>query len=269
MINLKQKLLILISKFLLNFKYKKFEFKILMFHNIEKKNFLRLEKILKELKKNYNFINPKNLNKINNNGNILLTFDDGFLSNYFFAKKVLNKLNIKGIFFIVTDLVDKKNKKEIISKIIDKKYLKNQKFLEKKHLNQLIKMGHSIGAHGKSHLRLSQINDYKKLREEIVTPKITIMKKFKFKTNFFAFPYGDIKSINKKSINIIFKEYRYLFSGIRGDNVCIKNSKKIFFRENIISNYPKSVIELFIKGFLDFRYFFDRKKILKYKKNYL
>ena len=235
-----------------------------MFHDIEKKNFLKYEKILKNLKKDYNFVNPKKLNNINQYGNILLTFDDGFESNYFFAKNVLNKLKIKAIFFIVTDLLEKKNKKKILSRILSKNSNRNYKFLEKKQIKELIKMGHSIGAHGKSHLRLSEINNFKSLKEEIILPKKKIVQQFKRKTNFFAYPYGDIKSIDKRSIKIIFREYKYLFTGIRGDNKVKKKLNNILFRENIVNNYSKSVIELFIKGFLDFRYFFDRKKILKY-----
>jgi len=264
MIKIKKFLLIILSNLFLHLKYKKFKFKILMFHNIEKRDFPKLETTLKELKQKYNFINPKNLKKMNKNGNILLTFDDGFLSNYFFAKQVLNKLKIKAIFFIVSDLIDKKNKKKILTRIIKEKFTKNTKLLEKKHIDQLIKMGHSIGAHGKSHLRLTDIKDLKKLKQEIVSPKNKIIKTFKIKTNFFAYPYGDIKSINKQSVRVILKEYKYLFSGIRGDNIKQNFSKKIFFRENIISNYPVSVIKLFIKGFVDFIYFFDRRKILKH-----
>ena len=264
MIFLKQKLLFLLSSLLRNIWWKKFNFKILMFHDIEKKNFLKFEKILKNLKKNYNFVNPKNLNNINQHGNILLTFDDGFESNYFFAKNVLNKLKIKAIFFIVTDLLEKKNKKKILSRIVSKNSKQNYKFLKKKQIKELIKMEHLIGAHGKSHLRLSEISNLKELKEEIILPKKKILQQFKKKTYFFAYPYGDIKSIDKRSANIISREYKYLFTGIRGDNKVKTKINNILFRENIVSNYSKSIIELFIKGYLDFRYFFDRKKILKY-----
>ena len=234
-----------------------------MFHDIEKKNFLKYEKILKNLKKNYNFVNPKNLNNLNQHGNILLTFDDGFESNYFFAKKVLNKLKIKAIFFIVTDLLEKKIKK-ILSRIVSKNSKQNYKFLKKKQIKELIKMGHLIGAHGKAHLRLSEISNFKDLKEEIILPKKKILQQFKKKTDFFAYPYGDIKSIDKRSANIIFREYKYLFTGIRGDNKVKTKKNNILFRENIVNSYSKSIIELFIRGYLDFRYFFDRKKILKY-----
>ena len=96
----------------------------------------------------------------------MLTFDDGFESNYFFAKKVLNKLKIKAIFFIVTDLLEKKNKKKILSRIVSKNSKQNYKFLKKKQIKELIKMGHLIGARGKAHLRLSEISNLKDLKRK-------------------------------------------------------------------------------------------------------
>ena len=224
MIFLKQKLLFLLSSLLRNIWWKKFNFKILMFHDIEKKNFLKYEKILENLKKNYNFVNPKNLNNINYHGNILLTFDDGFESNYFFAKNVLNKLKIKAIFFIVTDLLEKKNKKKIFSRILSKNSTKKYKFLKKKQIKELIKMGHLIGAHGKSHLRLSEIRNLKELKEEIILPKKKILQKFKKKTYFFAYPYGDIKSIDKEVL-ILFLENTNIFLRVLEETIKLKPKK--------------------------------------------
>ena len=109
---------LLINFFFILFNFLKIKekcnFRILMFHNIEKKNFQLLENNLKTLKKNYNFINPNILKKSDlpkGKNNLLLTFDDGFKSNYIFAKTILKKLKIKGVFFIVSDLINSNNYK--------------------------------------------------------------------------------------------------------------------------------------------------------------
>ena len=76
-------------------------FRILMLHNIEEKNSLLLKNNLLELKKNYNFIDPNKLGKLHypkGKNNLLITFDDGFKSNFIFAKTILKKLKIKGVF---------------------------------------------------------------------------------------------------------------------------------------------------------------------------
>ena len=258
----KKYFIFVLSKIFSIFIFKKINFKILMFHNINKKNFKNLEKTLKNLKKNYNFVDPGNLNKINGKNNILLTFDDGFLSNYIFAKSVLKKLGIKAIFFIVSDLLKDEKKKIILKRINDQLDPKKAKLMQINHIKDLLKLGHKIGAHGKSHKRLSKIYNYEVLYDEISRPKQEILKIFKINTPFFAYAYGDEKSINNKSIKIIKKKYKYLFTGIRGDNLKINHQKKIYFRDNIICNYPLSVINFFLRGFIDKYYYFAQKKIL-------
>ena len=46
--------------------------------------------------------------------NLLITFDDGFKSNFYIAKTILKSLNIKAVFFVPSDFI--KIKKNQISK---------------------------------------------------------------------------------------------------------------------------------------------------------
>ena len=67
---------------------KKSAFRIIMLHNVNKENFSKIKKNLIYLKKNYNFIDPKKFKEgfnLKNKKNLLITFDDGFKSNYYFA----------------------------------------------------------------------------------------------------------------------------------------------------------------------------------------
>ena len=87
----------LLYKFLLFSVKKNFCFRILMLHDISKNNLQNLENNLKYLKKNYNFIDPRQLERDcfpSVKKNLLLTFDDGFKSNFIFARNVLNKLKV-------------------------------------------------------------------------------------------------------------------------------------------------------------------------------
>ena len=234
-------------------------FRILMLHNIEKRNFQLLENNLKMLKKNYNFINPNVLKKSNfprGKNNLLLTFDDGFKSNYVFAKNVLKKLKIKGVFFIVSDLINSNNHKNklIIKNIFPKKKLLNSsKFnaMSWNDVKKLEKMGHIIGSHTKSHLRLSDIKSLPNLRNQIIAP-ITVFKKNKIKKPiFFAYSFGDFSSFNKKCFNIAKSKYKFIFSGIRGDNI---KPKTMMYRDNIEDNYSLNTINFFLRGYSDFLY---------------
>tara|TARA_B100001063_G_C16757644_1_gene554096 strand:+ start:1611 stop:2423 length:813 start_codon:yes stop_codon:yes gene_type:complete len=235
-------------------------FRILMLHNIEKKNFRLLENNLKILKKNYNFIDPNVLKKTNypkGKNNLLITFDDGFKSNYIFAKTILKKLEIKGVFFIVTDLINSNNnikKKLIIKNLFPKKNLSNSSKYDSmswNDLRKLEKMGHLIGSHTKSHLRLTDIKSLPNLRNQIIAP-INEFKKNKIKKPIlFAYSFGDFSSFNKKCFDIAKSKYKYIFSGIRGDNIKLK---KILFRDNIKDNYSLKTINFFLRGYSDFLY---------------
>jgi peptidoglycan/xylan/chitin deacetylase (PgdA/CDA1 family) len=249
------------SSILFNFfKINKFcNFRILMLHNIKKKNFRILETNLSELKKIYNFIDPSKLIKLKflkNKKNLLITFDDGFKSNFIFAKTVLKKLKIKGIFFIVTDLINSNNrkKKKIIENIFPGKNFSNipkYNTMSWNDLRNLEKMGHVIGTHTKSHIRLSEIKSLHNLRDQIISP-INIFNKNKLKKpNFFAYSFGDFYSFNKKCFDVAKSKYKFVFSGIRGDNI---KPQKILYRDNIEDNYSLNTINFFLRGYSDFLY---------------
>jgi peptidoglycan/xylan/chitin deacetylase (PgdA/CDA1 family) len=248
---------------------KEFNFRILMFHNMKRKNFKLLEKNLKILQKKYNFIDPNTLKTgiyPNGKNNLLLTFDDGFKSNFVFAKSVLNKLKIKAIFFIITDLINSNNytKKKIIKNIFPDQEIINFSYYQPMRwheLKNLEKMGHVIGTHTKSHLRLSDIKLTSILKKQIIFPIQEFKKNQIKKPIFFAYPFGDFHSFNKKCFNIAKTKYKYIFSGLRGDNLKLS---KIIFRDNIGDNYSLKIIFFFIRGYSDFLYKRYRKVLLSF-----
>jgi peptidoglycan/xylan/chitin deacetylase (PgdA/CDA1 family) len=240
-----------------------------MFHDIKKKNFYNLQSSLQNLKKNYNFIDPNQLKEkyiLKDKNNLLLTFDDGFKSNFFFANTVLKKLKIKAIFFVVTDLVSSNiiNKKKTIQNIFPEQKLhkiSKYKTMTWNDLRKLEKMGHVIGSHTKSHLKLNTIKSKAVLKTQIISPR-NFFKKNKIKIpKFFAYSFGDFDSFNEKCFKIAKKKYQFIFSGIRGDNI---KSNKILFRDNIVDNYNLNMIKFYIYGYSDFLYSRFRKIFLSF-----
>ena len=76
--------------------------------------FPEFENLLKEIASEAKFIDPKFLKNLFNNkyggkSYSLLTLDDGFKNNYKFAEEVLEKLDIKAIFFIIPKFLVKKD----------------------------------------------------------------------------------------------------------------------------------------------------------------
>ena len=89
------------------------QLRIITFHDILEKDWVKFQDLIKYLKKNWNIISPNEFKQIiennylqnNKKKNILLTFDDGYKSQKIIAEKYLDPLNIKALFFIVSDFI--------------------------------------------------------------------------------------------------------------------------------------------------------------------
>mgnify|MGYP006128206031 CR=1 FL=1 len=219
------------------------QMRVLIFHDIEKKNFYKFQYIMEYIQKNFNIITPEEfkmfleggLDKTSSKMNILLTFDDGYKSQKIIAEKFLNPNNIKALFFLVSDFIN------IDSKIVAQNFIRNN-FYKKKYngfldgdienmnvddVNFLINSGHSLGAHTKTHIQLSKIKNEDTLISEIVDCKKSLEDiSSRIKIDDFAYTFGDFASIDKNSLAHIKKNYKYIYSGLRGNNLKIK---KILF----------------------------------------
>lgn len=240
--------------------------RILMFHDIV--NFEKFYHQLITLKKEWTFINPNDFYKIISGKKkikqryLMLTFDDGFKSNLTIAKKYLKRLRLKGIFFIPLKFILLKNAKD------KKDFIQNNLKLEKISLNmnnlntndikEILYLKNIIGAHTFSHLNLKKIKNKSKLHFEIIGSANRLEKILKTKIFNFSFNFGRLKHISPEILNLSKKRFKYIFTGIRGDNL---NSKKIFFRDNISSNDNIFDLYAYLGGFFDFLYKNERKII--------
>ncbi len=95
----------------------------------------------------------------------ILTFDDGGVSFYTIIAPILEKYNLKGIFFIATESIGKDG------------------FLSKEQIAELDKRGHIIGSHSHTHKRLTTLtkneveNEWKQSKtilESIVKHPVTL-----------------------------------------------------------------------------------------------
>jgi len=96
----------------------KYEKKYIMLHYLHNKNFPKVTGSVS--KSRFEYIVKKNLKN-----NFIYTFDDGLKSQYFIAKQVLEKYNLKGIFFINTFHLQNKYNYNEISKFFIKIHYKN------------------------------------------------------------------------------------------------------------------------------------------------
>jgi peptidoglycan/xylan/chitin deacetylase (PgdA/CDA1 family) len=116
----------------------------------------------------------------------------------------------------------------------------------------LVQSGHTIGAHSMSHRRLSSLDEAGRLRE-IVTPGQILEKRLGVSVKWFAYPFGDIDSIDARSLQIIGSRYSYCCSGLRGINLP-QVGPLTLLREQLSVNMPFEYQQLILGGGLDFYY---------------
>ena len=207
----------------------------IMLHNLPKDDFKQCKKLLSELKQEFGFIEPNSIGTAastfnhldKKKGKILLTFDDGFISNYYITKQVLEPLDIKAIFFIPTGFINCNTieestnfiKNQLYGGIIPSKLsLEERKPMSWENIIELQEAGHTIGSHTINHYRLSTITDNELLKKEIIGSGDYLSQKINKNIDHFAYPFGDITSINKEALNIAKDRYKYIHTGIRGAN---------------------------------------------------
>jgi peptidoglycan/xylan/chitin deacetylase (PgdA/CDA1 family) len=113
---------------------------------------------------------------------VILTFDDG-IENHFLVSRVLDKLGIKGVFFI------------------NPFYLNKDGFIKKEQILEMVNNGHEIGSHSFTHVNLKKL-DKKSLYDELKKSKNLIENIIQQDVISFAPPYGFyneiVISISKK-----------------------------------------------------------------------
>jgi peptidoglycan/xylan/chitin deacetylase (PgdA/CDA1 family) len=115
----------------------------------------------------------------------IITFDDGMLSQFTYAKPILDNYNFKATFYIICNSVDKENR------------------MNWNNIHTLEEEGHEIGSHSMNHKRLSKLSE-ENIKYEIIESKRCLQENG-FNVTSFSFPYND--GDNKSIIKIIADNY--------------------------------------------------------------
>ena len=116
----------------------------------------------------------------------IITFDDGMLSQYTYAKPILDKYNFKATFYIICNKVDKENR------------------MNWNDIHILEEEGHEIGSHSMNHKKLSKLSDEEMIYEIIESKRC--LQENGFDVTSFSFPYNDGEN-NKKILKIVADNY--------------------------------------------------------------
>lgn len=247
--------------------------RILIFHDVPPASFNLFERLIHFARGKYRFVDIKTFECMMTGdcpikgGNILLTFDDGFKSNRFVAENILDPLGIRAVFFVCPGFIDSedRDKRETFIKhnIFDGQLLGNEIYeglesLSWSDVQYLLGKGHVIGSHSLSHKRLSEIRHTDCLETEIIGSADALQERLGIRIEHFAYPFGDVRSINQEALILAKKRYRYVFSGVRGGNNP-KVHQSALRREAVSLDDSPAYFRFILEGGLSPYYYHDRK----------
>ena len=156
------------------------------------------------------------------NGGVVLTFDDNFIDEWFYADSILNKYRWKATFFV--SYINSLGKKQF------EKLLKLQK------------SGHEIGGHGYNHYNQSDFIHNHSLKDYMNNEIIPMLEDLKQKTinlSSFAYPYG---SRDEKLDSYLLNYFKILrvttYDKMRPkEHNCFFKKNQIIFGLGIDTNY--------------------------------
>jgi peptidoglycan/xylan/chitin deacetylase (PgdA/CDA1 family) len=103
---------------------------------------------------------------------VIISFDDGWETQFEYALPSLEKYHYTATFFVVTD------------------YIGRPGFISWPQLHTLLTDGMTIGSHTRSHPRLTKIRDPEKLWDQIYNSKAILETQLEAPVEEFAYPYG-------------------------------------------------------------------------------
>jgi peptidoglycan/xylan/chitin deacetylase (PgdA/CDA1 family) len=263
--NRENSLILTIIRLLIFFVRPKRSLVVLTFHNIIDSEMEWLRSTLETLADKYSIVDPKNIEARNINKSnkieLIVSFDDGFLSNRVVAEKILKPLGIKALFFITKDFIglnineafEFSSKNIYPQSVCDAQNKSNYRAMDWNDLDWLTKENHLIGAHSSSHINIKKVKQTSVLMDEIVHSANYISSKTGKNVDHYAFPFGTMEAINKTSLSIAANRFKYIYSNVRG-NFAESPGVQFIFRQNIVPGDPLWLVCAFIEGKFDWVY---------------
>jgi peptidoglycan/xylan/chitin deacetylase (PgdA/CDA1 family) len=130
---------------------------------------------------------------------------------------------------------------------------------------ELAAWGHAIGGHGMNHIRLAGL-DPNRLEHEIAGARRGLSERLKRSAEWFAFPFGDIASVDRAALHVIARHFRFCRSGVRGINRAGTPPMAIL-AEHVDLDAPFAYQRTALEGGLDFRHAAARMRLAGMTRN--
>ena len=192
---------------------------------------------------------------------VVVTFDDGYVSQVAVAREVLDPLGIKGAFFVSTGFLEARTPVEqktflrenlLRTDVPDGDAPPHVGSMTWDDARELAANGHTIGSHTVSHLRLSKANA-DQVSNEITRSAEAIAGEVGSRVDLFAYPFGTVDSVDHRAIVAISGRYTACFSSVRGDNARTYSPYAIL-RETVDPGLSPQAVRLMLAGGFDFPY---------------
>lgn len=177
------------------------------------------ESQLHYLSKTKKIVSLEKVLKSNIDGQIALTFDDGYKDFLTNALPILKKYNIKGTLFVL-GTPDNANRKALDN---------NKNFLSIADIKIIKNLGWEIGFHTNTHTSLNKLTG-KELEKEIIEGKKNLEKQLGFNLRYFAYPMGEysnevVQTVKKAGFDAAFST--------NGGAVSIKNTSDMHIIDRV------------------------------------
>ena len=181
---------------------------------------------------------PKKFAKKLNSKEIIIAFDDGFLSNYTIVFPLMKKLGLKFNIFLTVENIEEKKENYINWDIVNEMYK-----------SKIV----GFGAHTYTHIDARNITDSNYDRE--ITETNSLIKKYtNNNVNDFCFPYG---YYNDEIIEKLCRDriYKRIYTS---DKIKLKiiNNCEVVGRTGISTEYDVDMFKKNVKGFYNIMYYY-------------
>lgn len=185
--------------------------------------------------------------QIGNNCQIAFTFDDGYKDCYEVFAPALESFKVNAAFFINGGFVNSiPNLPEAVA--FAENNLKST-FREPMSWDEIIELsnrGHIIGSHTLDHIDMNT-NNLEVIDFQLRKNKELIEHYTNKPCEYFAIPFGQLKHINEKTLELAEKYHKYIFSGTDHKNYFSFNGR-VLNRRHIEIFWPISHIRYFLSN---------------------
>lgn len=251
--------------------YKKNYIRAINYHDTPHTTAETFDKQLSYYKKRFTSVSYEDLEKFfktkkwhKKKPGLIISFDDGLLSNYETALSILEKHDFIGWFFVPAEFINmvsdpKINNKEIWEwaeehqiGLIDYTYDDKRIAMNWKELKSIVERGHVVGSHTKNHQLMFEGLSFRLVDDEILISKKNMEKEIGHEVPIFSWVGGEEDSYQWQAARKI-KEAGYKYSFMTCSYPIRPNSNNYqLHRTNIEAFWPMALVKFQLCGVSDF-----------------